>query len=296
MITKEEIDILVRGDMKEEAFDILVEDCCKVIKQKLEYKNKYIDIYDLKFLLVRLYYLDVDFKNIVLEIYDLINIMETENADILYKLYSKIQEIAMINYSKNLAELSQELKYLLSIEKNELARRMIEENYYNKIFGKILKRNNIVFEGEERFADLCRKVGEIQTDYSSKITRFILEKNDLKRIRLLLDFSEDFSNRKIIQYDRKQFEYLTEEWLFKNVYDDLKNCFINKFLKMLNKESDEEDLDKLLNELCIEIYMEKSDIAEECMEINARMNNTYATTDERNIKNINRLLDLYEMI
>mgnify|MGYP004672721153 CR=1 FL=1 len=40
------------------------------------------------------------------------------------------------------------LKYLLTIEKNEFARMMVEENYYNKIFSRILKRNNIEFDNE----------------------------------------------------------------------------------------------------------------------------------------------------
>ena len=296
MINKEEIDVLIKENMKEEAFDILVDDCCEIIREKLSYKKEYSEIYDLKFLLARLYYLDINYKNIILEIYDLISINETENEDIIYKFYSKNQEIYMMNFSRNYADLSQELKFLLSIEKNELARRIIEENYYKKIFNKILRRNNIGFLDEEKFSELCIKIRDIRDDYSSKITRFILEKNELRRIRLLLDFSEDFSNRKMIQYDRKEFEDLTEKWLFENVYKDLKNCFINKFLQMLNKESEEEDLDKLLNELCVEVYMERSDISKECMEINKRIKNPFATNDERNVENIYRLLDLYEFI
>ena len=57
----------------------------------MSYKKEYSEIYDLKFLLARLYYLDINYKNIILEIYDLISINETENEDIIYKFYSKNQ-------------------------------------------------------------------------------------------------------------------------------------------------------------------------------------------------------------
>ena len=113
---------------------------------------------------------------------------------------------------------------------------------------------------------------------------------------MLLEYSDDFSNRKIIMYDREYFEDLTQDWLFEIAYNDLKNCFINKFLKILNKESEEENIDKLFNELCTEVCVKITNIAQECNEINNRMNNTFETNDERNIENINRLLDLYEMI
>lgn len=192
--------------------------------------------------------------------------------------------------------LSYELKDLISIGKEELARRIIEENYYYEIFSKILKRNNIVFCKEESFIELCKKIDEIQIDYSKKITRIFLEKHELKKIRLLLDYSEDFSNRKLIIYDRKQLEHYIDEWLFENAYEELKNLFINKFLQMLGEESEEEDLDKLLDELYDEICFNKSEIARECEEIKYRMTHTFATDDERNEENLNRLLDLYEFI
>ena len=216
--------------------------------------------------------------------------------ELVYELYYKIQKIKEINFIRKTIDFSEELKYLLTIEKNEFARMMVEENYYNKIFSRILKRNNIEFDNEERFLDLCKKVSPIKKDYCDKIVRIILEKNDLEKIKLLLDYSEDFSNRKEIDLDKKHFEYLLEEWLFENAYSDLKNCFINKFLKILNKESDEENIDKLFNELCLEVCTKRSDIFKECNEIKNRMNNTFKTNDERNVENINRLIELYEMI
>ena len=48
--------------------------------------------------------------------------------------------------------------------------------------------------------------------------------------------------------------------------------------------------------MCTEVCAKITNIAQECNEINNRMNNTFETNDERNIENINRLLDLYEMI
>lgn len=296
MITKEDLDILVRGDMNRNVLDILVQDCCKIIKEKLDYKKDYIDIEDLYFLLVRLYYLDIDFKDSILEVYQLINSIDISKIEELYKFYYKIQELNEMKFVKNVADLSHELKYLLSIDKNEFARMMIEENYYNIVFGKILKRNNIAFDEEESFVDLSKKVSKIDKNYLDKIGGILCERDELRRINLLLDYSDDFSNRKIIIYDRKDFEDLIEDWLFEIAYERLKNCFINKFLQMLNEESEEEDLDKLFNELCTEMYIERSDIAKECREISKRMNNIFATNDERNVENINRLLDLYEMI
>ena len=79
-------------------------------------------------------------------------------------------------------------------------------------------------------------------------------------------------------------------------YERLKNLFINKFLQMLDEESEEEDLDKLLDELYDKICSSKSEIAKECEEIKYRMTHTFATNDERNEENLNRLLDLYEFI
>ena len=295
MITKEELGALIKENMDANAFDILIQDCCEIIKEKLEYKKQYIDINDLYFLLVRLYYLDIDFKYIILELYDLVT-SDNIGEELVYELYYKIQKIKEINFIRKTIDFSEELKYLLTIEKNEFARMMVEENYYNKIFSRILKRNNIEFDNEERFLDLCKKVSPIKKDYCDKIVRIILEKNDLEKIKLLLDYSEDFSNRKEIDLDKKHFEYLLEEWLFENAYSDLKNCFINKFLKILNKESDEENIDKLFNELCLEVCNKRSDIFKECNEIKNRMNNTFKTNDERNVENINRLIELYEMI
>ena len=295
MITKEELGSLIKENMDANAFDILIQDCCEIIKEKLEYKKQYIDINDLYFLLVRLYYLDIDFKYIILELYDLVT-SDNIGEELEYELYYKIQKIKEINFIRKTIDFSEELKYLLTIEKNEFARMMVEENYYNKIFSRILKRNNIEFDNEERFLDLCKKVSPIKKDYCDKIVRIILEKNDLEKIKLLLDYSEDFSNRKEIDLDKKHFEYLLEEWLFENAYSDLKNCFINKFLKILNKESDEENIDKLFNELCLEVCTKRSDIFKECNEIKNRMNNTFKTNDERNVENINRLIELYEMI
>ena len=295
MIIKEELGVLIKENMSAKAFDILVQDCCEIIKEKLEYKKQYIDINDLYFLLVRLYYLDIDFKYIILELYDLVT-SDNIGEELVYELYYKIQKIKEINFIRKTIDFSEELKYLLTIEKNEFARMMVEENYYNKIFSRILKRNNIEFDNEERFLDLCKKVSPIKKDYCDKIVRIILEKNDLEKIKLLLDYSEDFSNRKEIDLDKKHFEYLVEEWLFENAYSDLKNCFINKFLKILNKESDEENIDKLFNELCLEVCTKRSDISKECNEIKNRMNNTFKTNDERNVENINRLIELYEMI
>lgn len=296
MISKEEIDILIKEDMNENVFDILVQDCCQIIKEKLEYKKEYYDIEDLFFLLVRLYYLDIDYKEIVLSIYELVKKIKINDVEELYNLYNKNIELNNINFKLNVCNLAQELKKLLSLEKNEFARMMIEENYYNRVFGNTLKRHNIDFENEDSFADLSVKVYKIDKSYLDKIGGILYESDELRKIDLLLDYSDDFSNRKIIVYNREEFEDLTEDWLFEMVYKKLKNCFINKFLQMLNKESEEEDLDKLLNELCVEVYMERSDISKECMEINKRINNTFATNDERNVENIYRLLDLYEFI
>ena len=65
---------------------------------------------------------------------------------------------------------------------------------------------------------------------------------------------------------------------------------------MLDEESEEEDLDKLLDELYDKICSSKSEIAKECEEIKYRMTHTLATNHERNEENLNRLLDLYEFI
>lgn len=295
MISKEELNILIKENINGNAYDILVQECCEVIKEKLEYKKEYTDINDLYFLLVRLYYLDIDFKYVILQIYDLITSDSIEEES-LYELYYNIQKIKEMKFIKKTAELSEELKYLLSIGKTKFARMMIEENYYNKVFGKTLKKNNIEFNEEESFLELCKKISEIKVGYLNKVAGIISEKNELKRIELLLEYSDDFSNRKIIIYDREYFEDLTQDWLFEIAYNDLKNCFINKFLKILNKESEEENIDKLFNELCTEICAKITNIARECNEIKNRMNNTFETNDERNIENINRLLDLYEMI
>ncbi len=295
MISKEELNILIKENMNGNAYDILVQECCGVIKEKLEYKREYTDINDLYFLLVRLYYLDIDFKYTILQIYDLIT-SDSIEEELLYELYYNIQKIKEMKFIKKTVELSEELKYLLSIGKNRFARMIIEENYYNKVFGKTLKKNNIEFNEEENFLELCKKISEIKVGYLNKVAGIISEKNELKRIDLLLEYSDDFSNRKIIMYDRKYFEDLTQDWLFEIAYNDLKNCFINKFLKILNKESEEENIDKLFNELCTEVCAKITNIAQECNEINNRMNNTFETNDERNIENINRLLDLYEMI
>ena len=295
MISKEELNILIKENMNGNAYDILVQECCGVIKEKLEYKREYTDINDLYFLLVRLYYLDIDFKYTILQIYDLIT-SDSIEEELLYELYYNIQKIKEMKFIKKTVELSEELKYLLSIGKNRFARMIIEENYYNKVFGKTLKKNNIEFNEEENFLELCKKISEIKVGYLNKVAGIISEKNELKRIDLLLEYSDDFSNRKIIMYDRKYFEDLTQDWLFEIEYNDLKNCFINKFLKILNKESEEENIDKLFNELCTEVCAKITNIAQECNEINNRMNNTFETNDERNIENINRLLDLYEMI
>lgn len=51
------------------------------------------------------------------------------------------------------------------------------------------------------------------------------------------------------------------EWLFDKAYRELKNCYIEKYLNILNKESEEEDIDKLFNELSVQMYIEKSNIA-----------------------------------
>ena len=295
MISKEELNILIKENMNGNAYDILVQECCGVIKEKLEYKREYTDINDLYFLLVRLYYLDIDFKYTILQIYDLIT-SDSIEEELLYELYYNIQKIKEMKFIKKTVELSEELKYLLSIGKNRFARMIIEENYYNKVFGKTLKKYNIEFNEEENFLELCKKISEIKVGYLNKVAGIISEKNELKRIDLLLEYSDDFSNRKIIMYDRKYFEDLTQDWLFEIAYNDLKNCFINKFLKILNKESEEENIDKLFNELCTEVCAKITNIAQECNEINNRMNNTFETNDERNIENINRLLDLYEMI
>ena len=70
MITREEIDVLFQEKMNGNVLDILVQDCCNVIKGKLNYKKEYLDKEDLLFLLARLYYLDCDFREYILEIYD----------------------------------------------------------------------------------------------------------------------------------------------------------------------------------------------------------------------------------
>lgn len=114
--------------------------------------------------------------------------------------------------------------------------------------------------------------------------------------RFILEFSNDFTNRKIIKYDRKYLDYLIDEWLFDKAYRKLKNCYIEKYLNILNKESEEEDIDKLFNELSVQMYIKKSNIAKECMEINKRLNTIFTTDEENNVENLNRLLDLYEMI
>lgn len=296
MITREEIDVLFQENMNGNVLDILVQDCCNVIKGKLNYKKEYLDKEDLLFLLARLYYLDCDFREYILEIYDFFSITDKNNIKGLYDIYSKIQEINKIEFNKNTIDLAYELKYLLSIGKNEFARILIEENYYNRIFGKVLNRNNISIEDEDSFADLSKKVYKIKEDYLDKISLILGERDELERIKLLLEYSDDFSNRKLIIYNRNDLENLIEEWLFEIVYERLKNLFINKFLQMLDEESEEEDLDKLLDELYDKICSSKSEIVKECEEIKYRMTHTFATNDERNEENLNRLLDLYEFI
>ena len=105
MITKEELGALIKENMDANAFDILIQDCCEIIKEKLEYKKQYIDINDLYFLLVRLYYLDIDFKYAILQIYDLItsDSIEEESLD---ELYYNIQKIKEMKFIKKTAELS----------------------------------------------------------------------------------------------------------------------------------------------------------------------------------------------
>ena len=44
------------------------------------------------------------------------------------------------------------------------------------------------------------------------------------------------------------------------------------------------------------MYIKKSNIAKEYMEINKRLNTIFTTDEENNVENSNRLLDLYEMI
>lgn len=44
------------------------------------------------------------------------------------------------------------------------------------------------------------------------------------------------------------------------------------------------------------MYIKKSNIAKECMEITKRLNTIFTTDEENNVENLNRLLDLYEMI
>lgn len=44
------------------------------------------------------------------------------------------------------------------------------------------------------------------------------------------------------------------------------------------------------------MYIKKSNIAKEYMEINKRLNTIFTTDEENNVENLNRLLDLYEMI
>lgn len=100
MITKEELDILLNENMISDAFDILVEDCCNIVSEKLEYKKQYKEIYDLKFLLARLYYFDIDFKEKIIEIYELLNMIEIENNDIIYTFYSIIHDINNSSISK----------------------------------------------------------------------------------------------------------------------------------------------------------------------------------------------------
>ena len=39
MITKEELGALIKENMDANAFDIFIQDCCEIIKEKLEYKN-----------------------------------------------------------------------------------------------------------------------------------------------------------------------------------------------------------------------------------------------------------------
>ena len=41
MISKEELNILIKENMNGNAYDILVQECCEVIKEKLEYKKEY---------------------------------------------------------------------------------------------------------------------------------------------------------------------------------------------------------------------------------------------------------------
>lgn len=168
MISKEELNILIKENMNGNGYDILVQECCEVIKEKLEYKREYTDINDLYFLLVRLYYLDIDFKYVILQIYDLIASDSIEEES-LYELYYNIQKIKEMKFIKKTAELSEELKYLLSIGKNRFARMIIEEDYYNKVFGKTLKKNNIEFNEEESFLELCKKISEIKVGYLNKV-------------------------------------------------------------------------------------------------------------------------------
>ena len=100
MISKEELGVLIKENMRANAFDILVQDCCEIIKEKLEYKKQYIDMNDLYFLLVRLYYLDIGFKYIILELYDLVT-SDNIGEELVYELYYKIQKIKVfINYRK----------------------------------------------------------------------------------------------------------------------------------------------------------------------------------------------------
>ena len=44
------------------------------------------------------------------------------------------------------------------------------------------------------------------------------------------------------------------------------------------------------------MYIKKSNIAKEYMEINKILNTIFTTDEENNVENSNRLLDLYEMI
>ena len=98
MITREEIDVLFQEKMNGNVLDILVQDCCNVIKGKLNYKKEYLDKEDLLFLLARLYYLDCDFREYILEIYDFFSITDKNNIKGLYDIYSKIQEINKIEF------------------------------------------------------------------------------------------------------------------------------------------------------------------------------------------------------
>ena len=107
MITREEIDVLFQENMNGNVLDILVQDCCNVIKGKLNYKKEYLDKEDLLFLLARLYYLDCDFREYILEIYDFFSITDKNNIKGLYDIYSKIQEINKIEFNKKRIDLNQ---------------------------------------------------------------------------------------------------------------------------------------------------------------------------------------------